>query len=254
MTGRRTLWRINTLQGWRMEGGAQEGRRNGVEEEEDETESSDDTEWAGDDYTVKMMTDDKRRRWPGVKEGSKAKNVHYVSKKEGKVKKPRWVKMKVGGVEMDLFSDTGSRFTIIIPELYRDSMGKLEEADCNLRAWGADTYLDVKGMFRTRLTTKKGARKDTVVYVVGGTRPKPLLGDTDAENLCIIVFRAEGREATKEEREGKAEEKVNKVKEGKEHKGRSILSRLRRAGKIFKTEKPQPKALRAQCSLTRSVS
>ena len=112
------------------------------------------------------------------------------------------------------------------------------EADCNLRAWGADTYLDVKGMFKTRLTTKKGAKKDTVVYVVGGTRPEPLLGDADAEDLGIIVFKAEGREATKEEKEGKEEEKVNKVNEDNEHKGRSIPSKLRRAGKIVKTEKP----------------
>ena len=139
---------------------------------------------------------------------------------------------------MTLFSDTGSMFTIIMPELYKDSMGKLVEADCNLRAWGADTYLDVTGIFKTRLTTKKGAKKDTVVYVVGGTRPEPLLGDADAEDLGIIVFKAEGREAPKEEKEGKEEEKVNKVNEDNEHKGRSIPSKLRRAGKIVKTEKP----------------
>ena len=38
---------------------------------------------------------------------------------------------------MNLFSDTGSHYTIIPPELYRPSMGKVEAADAILRSWGS---------------------------------------------------------------------------------------------------------------------
>ena len=75
-------------------------------------------------------------------------------------------------------------------------MGKVVAADTHLRAWGSKTRLDTKGMFRTTLITKKGAKKETWVYIVAGTKPEPLLGDADAEDLGIIEFNPEGRPAT----------------------------------------------------------
>ena len=94
---------------------------------------------------------------------------------------------------MKLFADTGSKYTIITPEQYRRSMGKVQEADTRLRAWGAKEYLGVNGMFHTRLSMKKGASKDSWVYVVDGFWPEALLRDADAEDLGIISFNKEGR-------------------------------------------------------------
>ena len=73
-------------------------------------------------------------------------------------------------------------------------MGQVEAADTHLRAWGSNTNLDVKGMVRATLTTQRGAKTDTKVYIVDGFHPEPLLGDKDAESLGFIVFNPEGRE------------------------------------------------------------
>ena len=72
----------------------------------------------------------------------------------------------MGKTRMKLYADTGSRYTIITPAQYRKRMGKVVAADTRLRAWGSKTYLDVKGMFLTRLTMNKGASKEAWVYVV----------------------------------------------------------------------------------------
>ena len=101
---------------------------------------------------------------------------------------------------MKLFSDTGSSFTIIPPEKYSSSMGKVVASDTRLRAWGARSTLDVKGMVNTVLETKSGARKSTKVYIVAGYQAEPLLGDTNAEDLGFIVFKPGGRDPTEEER------------------------------------------------------
>ena len=69
-----------------------------------------------------------------------------------------------------------------------------------LRAWGAKESLDVKGMFRTTITTAKGAMSRSWVYVMGGHRPELLLGDRDAAKLGIVVFNPEGRSPTREEK------------------------------------------------------
>ena len=75
-------------------------------------------------------------------------------------------------------------------------MGEVVAADTRLRAWGSETYLDVKGMFWTRLTMDKGAVRETWVYVVDGYRPEALLGDKDAEELGVFTFHREGREGS----------------------------------------------------------
>ena len=111
----------------------------------------------------------------------------------------RWVVLKMGDRKISLFSDTGSKFTIIPPEFYHPHMGKLVRPNTSLRAWGSRDKLDVRGMFKTCLATSKGARKWTTVYVVAGYRPEALLGDADASDLGIISFNCQGRDPTQEE-------------------------------------------------------
>ena len=62
---------------------------------------------------------------------------------------------------MKLYADTGSKFTIITPQQYKKTMGKVLAADTRLRAWGSKSHLDVKGMFYTNLIMDKGATTDT---------------------------------------------------------------------------------------------
>ena len=142
---------------------------------------------------------EQQRTWPGVQENPNISRLYKVE--EGK--KParsRWVTVRLQGVRRRLFVDTGCRYTLLPPELYEEEMGELVPAKRALRAWGADSSLDVKGMFRTTVATSRGATCRSWVYVVAGHRPEPLLGDKDAERLGIISFRPEGREPTEEER------------------------------------------------------
>ena len=91
------------------------------------------------------------------------------------------MEVNLGGEEMNLSCDTGSNITIITPEMYKESMGKVVAARRYLRKRGSDESLDTKGMFKTTLTTASGATKRTWVYVVAGARPGPRLGDHNAE-------------------------------------------------------------------------
>ena len=111
----------------------------------------------------------------------------------------------------EIFADTGCRFTIIPPTLYHPRMGQVKAANCILRAWGSNKTLNVKGMVRTEIRTVKGAKRRSWVYIVGGYRPEPYLGETDAEALGIVVFNAEGSDPTYSELE--EEIKVKKMKE-----------------------------------------
>ena len=79
----------------------------------------------------------------------------------------------------------------------------------------------------TVLQTVSGAKKQTWVYVVDGASPEPLLGDTDTEELGVVTFHLEGREATA----------VQSI---------SILEKLRKAGIEVRTERPEPKKITKQ--------
>ena len=131
--------------------------------------------------------------------------------KRGGKRATRWVKVNMGGEELDLYCNTGSNITIITPAMYRRSMGKVAAAKSYLRAWGSSEYLDTKGMFKTTLTTASGASKRTWVYVVAGARPEPLLGDHNTEDLGIISFNPEGRSPRGSDEEGEIFEDVRNV-------------------------------------------
>ena len=113
--------------------------------------------------------------------------------------------------------------------MYHPKMGKVVAANCILRAWGSSSTLDVKGMVRTEIRTEKEARRSSWVYIVGGHKPEPLLGDRDAEALGIVTFNPEGREPEQSELE-----EVNTVQKLKE---RSLPEKLRAAGFTVNTSK-----------------
>ena len=54
-------------------------------------------------------------------------------------------------------------------------------------------------MIDTELTTAKGAKKKTRVYIVDGIHPEPLLGAFDAEDLGLLTINKEGRAPTQSE-------------------------------------------------------
>ena len=175
-----------------------------------------------------MRTDDSETddEWPGVQPDNEdtVRFIKTVNRIDSNRKRDKWVKVYIGGEEMQVYTDTGSTFTIIPPEKYKKGMGKLESSDTNLRAWGSKDNLKVKGMFRTTIRTRRGATTRTRVYIVKGFNPEPLLGDGDAEQLGFISFNKEGRHPTQEESTGK----VRKVQV--DHKGEHCIpERLRKS-------------------------
>ena len=187
-----------------------------------EDENTEDSGTEEEDTIARLTTAMDRQQWPGVSSGARGyynlSNVEVICKMD---KASKWVPMNMGGHNVNLFCDTGSRLTIIPPTLYRRDMGKVVPADCHLRAWGSQEYLDTKGMFHTKITTACGAEKNTWVYVVDGVRPEPLLGEEDAEYLGIIKFNPNGEKRTTQVRRNEA----------------SIPSKLRNAGMKLQTEK-----------------
>ena len=129
--------------------------------------------------------------WPGVKESVTDNRLYKVEEE-----------LKAAREKARLFTDTGCRYTLITPEMFIEKMGKVVPARRTLIYWGASGHLDIKGMFRPMVATKKGATSKSQVYAVAGHRPKPLLEDRHTGKLGIIMFLPEGREPTNEQRKG----------------------------------------------------
>ena len=133
------------------------------------------------------------------------------------------VPISVGEDEpMSMYIDSGVKHTVIPPEKYTDSMGKMEEPDINFRAWGAKHLLRTVGMVQTELTTRRGARKKTKIYIVDGFNAEPLLGYEDAEELGFITISQEGRAPTECESTGCVIKKVNLYEEEDRNNGERI--------------------------------
>ena len=127
------------------------------------------------------------------------------------------------------------------PHISRDVQqedGKMIQAKRTLRAWEAQDNLNVKGMFRSTVTTNKGATCKSWVYVAAGHRPKLLLGDEDMGKRGIVRFSLEGKEPTKKERKGEVRKMGNKNTasriKGKGLKAASIRNKPRNAGNKIK--------------------
>ena len=165
-----------------------------VKEEPETTEDSGSEEEEEVCRIVRRSDTISRARHQSIRHITKERSEGVRQGKAGPSRRcSRWVTITMGGKEVKLYCDTGSNLTIIPPDLYKPSMGKVVAARSLLRAWGSNKYLDTKGMFRTTLVTTSGARKETWVYVVAGARPEPLQGDHDAADLGIVTFHPEGR-------------------------------------------------------------
>ena len=196
-----------------------------------ESENSDIDQQGQGAAIVRRIGTDSSRAWPGVqKDCQNYQDIKYLHKPDST--SSRYVQIILGGRDLSLYCDTGSKLTIIPPDLYEEEMGEVIPAKCHLRAWGSDTYLDTKGMFKTWIETRSGAKKHTWVYVVGGTKPEPLLGDKDAEDLGIITFNAAGKEVP----QNITPQSVQKI--AVQQTNKSIPQKLRDAGIHVRTEKP----------------
>ena len=105
-------------------------------------------------------------------------------------------KVKVGNTNTEMFTDSGVKVNVAPSSWYRKDMGKLQEADLRLIGYGSKTPLPVTAKFRTKITTPKGATKETWIYVVDVEGIEPLMGDLDATDLGFLVFNPDGREPT----------------------------------------------------------
>ena len=104
-----------------------------------EYETASDSEYESETETVARVD----RVWPGVTPGTtRTDELWRVKISPAKSTKSKRVSLKMGGVQTRLFTDTGSKHSIIPPESYRESMGKVVPADCNLRAWGLSIVYD----------------------------------------------------------------------------------------------------------------
>ena len=108
--------------------------------------------------------------------------------------------VKVGGVDTEMFVDSGAEVSIVPTYWYKKEMGKLQPSSERLRAYGTSKSLNIKAKFIANMTTNQGACTHGWVYVVEGDEQlQPLLGDTEATALGYITFRPEGREPTEQE-------------------------------------------------------
>ena len=134
-----------------------------------------------------------------VLKGEKAEPQKISIKKVGK--KRNTVKVKVGGIDTDMFADSGADVSIVPAHWYESGMGKLQVTDDVLNGYAGKEPIPVTAKFRTTITTSRGASIECWVYIVEGDHNlQPLLGDPESQALGFITFHPEGREPTAEEK------------------------------------------------------
>ena len=79
-------------------------------EESDLPSDYEEANYSSEEETVRRVEEEDRSCsiWPGVSSNSKTRHVRRVSSGGD-----RWVKLTMGRTRMNLYADTGSRFTII---------------------------------------------------------------------------------------------------------------------------------------------
>ena len=114
----------------------------------------------------------------GTKRGSgtRTEDQKRATKEDNKNKEDKGdtkrAKINIGGEQIRIRYRTGISRTVITPEMYRKTMGRVVAARRHIIPGGTTEHLETKGMFKTNLTTASGATKRTWVYVVEGAGPR----------------------------------------------------------------------------------
>ena len=88
----------------------------------------------------------------------------------------------------------GANLPSLLLTFTHESMGRVVAARYHLRARGSKTSLVAKGMVRTTIQARNGARNKMWICIVTGTRLELLLGDRDTMETSIIIFNPEGKD------------------------------------------------------------
>ena len=108
-------------------------RRTTTRRVEDRDNPGTDTSSDGEQEVIQRVTEveqERDRSWPGVQGNSvltqfikHVEEIRQVQSARPRKKRSRYVWVHIGGLRVKLYCDTGSRLTIIPPELYREEMG-----------------------------------------------------------------------------------------------------------------------------------
>ena len=172
---------------------------------------------------------------------SSSNSMEIVIKKVDTARK-NIAKVKVGSTETEMFTDSGVKVSVAPTSWYRKSMGKLqEERNMSLIGYGSKDSLPVKAKLRTRITTPKGAYKETWIYLVEIEGIEPLMGDLDATDLGFLVFNPEGRDPTEQEKNMTTVRKV--AVKGKAEVGEGTMPEAQKEPEISEEERVECRRL-----------
>ena len=104
----------------------------------EESQSSEDS--SGEDTSTNSSREVKRvhREWPGSRSLAQHRTVKKLANKQSpNPTTSKWVTVSIGGQKRKLFADTGSKFTLITPDMSSEEMGEVVPAKNRLKAWAA---------------------------------------------------------------------------------------------------------------------
>ena len=112
----------------------------------EERQSSEDS--SSEDTFSNSSRDVKRvhREWPGSRSHAQNRTLKRVANiLTPNSTNSKWVSVYIGGQKRNLFTDTGSKFTMITPDMYSEEMGEVVPAKYRLRAWGREVRREGDG-------------------------------------------------------------------------------------------------------------
>ena len=79
------------------------------------------------------------REWPSSRIHAQNGALQMVANNQTpKSTNTKWVTVYIGEQRRILFTNTGSRFTLITPDMYYEEVGKVLPVKYGLRAWGSN--------------------------------------------------------------------------------------------------------------------
>ena len=89
---------------------------------------------------------------------------------------------------IEFFVDSRCCKTLLPLQLYQPTMGPLQPSQTKFFPYSTTSYPPIAGQLLATLQTRNGATHSTTIYVIDGHHTEPLLGDTDAKALGILII------------------------------------------------------------------